>query len=269
MYDFAKLPVTMRHAAWWDQTQPLPELIQRDFYLPETAVIKFVGQTTDHKTILLATQAGHNDGHHSHTDVATFIVNVGGESLMPDAGRGHYSKNYFRQGRYKNIFNNSYTHNVPRIGGSLQAPGPEFGGHKQFHGTIIDHGQRDDSKFAVIDFHTAYDRPDLKLVRRTLTLNTTSGEVSLEDTFEFAAAPLEIEEAFSTWYPVEVQENNAVVRGKHSTLELTILEPEGARFAAESLEEACRENHLEGILTRLSTVLPPGSTHFRMRMIPR
>ncbi len=92
---------------------------------------------------MLAVTAGHTDGHHSHVDVGSFVYHIDGESLIPDAGRGKYAKDYFRQQRYDNIFNNAYAHNIPRIGGQMEQPGPEFGGHKQYHGTIVDHGERE------------------------------------------------------------------------------------------------------------------------------
>ncbi len=263
----AKLPVIMRHAVWWDHTQPRPALELRDFYLPDTGVIKFVGRTAGGKPVILAAKAGHNDGHHSHTDVATFILNIGGESLIPDPGRGLYSKDYFRQKRYDNVFNNSYAHNVPRFGGQLQAPGPEFGGRRQFHGTIVETGQRDGVKYAVIEFHQAYDLPALTLARRTLELGP-DGAVSLRDEFRFDGAPLAVEEAFVTWQPVETDGGQARIRGEHTTLALTILEPAGARFAAESLEAACRENAIDGVLTRLAVALPAGATRFHLRLAP-
>ena len=43
--------------------------------------------------------------------------------------------------------------------------------------------------------------------------------------------------------------------GSH-TLRMAIEEPVGARFAVESLEEACRTNHREGVLKRLTFVVP-------------
>ena len=70
--------------------------------------------------VLIATKAGHTDGHHAHTDIGTLIYNVDGESLLCDPGRGLYSKDYFRQARYENIFCNSIGHSVPRIDGLLQ-----------------------------------------------------------------------------------------------------------------------------------------------------
>lgn len=276
----SKLAIIMRHAAWWDCTQPAPKLQITDFYLPDTGVVKFVGQTADDRRVVLVTKSGHNDGHHSHTDVGTIIVNVGGESLIPDAGRGLYSKEYFRQQRYDNIFNNSYSHNVPRFGGALQASGPEFGGTQQFYGTIIEHGERDGKKVAVVEFHHAYDLPELKKAVRTLTFDPITGEIELVDEFD---TTLEVEETFVSWHQVEVSGNTAHIRGEENTLELTIVEPASATFAVEMLEEACIENmviavqgekttaqgHGTGILARLTATLPEGTTRFQMRIMPQ
>ena len=267
-YDIAKLPVTFRQVAWWDATQPIPAFEQRDYSLSESGVVKFTGQTADGKPVILATKAGHNDGHHNHTDVATFILAIGGDSLIPDSGRGHYSKEYFRQQRYENVFNNSYTHNVPRIGGALQAAGPEFGGHQQFHGTIVEHGQRDGVKYAVVDFHHAYDLPKLTQARRTLELDAASGAVTLRDTFAFEGDPLAIEEAFVTWLPISAVGSQARITGPHAALDLAIVEPKGAAFEVQSLEADCRVNDFEETLSRLSVTLPEGATHFLLRLTP-
>jgi hypothetical protein len=265
---YSKLPIILRSAAWWDCTQPVSSLEQRDFVLPDTGVIKFTGQTKAGQTVLLVTKSGHNGGHHSHTDVATFIVNVDGESLIPDPGRGLYSKAYFRQARYDNIFNNSYSHSVPRIDGRLQAPGPEFGGQQQFHGTIIERGRRGSTKYAVIDFHTAYDLPGLRRARRTLELHAQTGVVTLTDEFDFAALPLAIEEAFSTWSQVETHGSTARIIGESAALDLKIVEPAGAGFAVEALEDDCRQNLMDNTLMRLSVTLPEGATRFKLRMTP-
>ena len=266
-----KLAIMLRNAAWWDDTQPPPPFEHHDVYLPESGVIKFTAQTGDGRTVLLAAKAGHNDGHHSHTDIATFIYNVAGDSLIPDSGRGLYAKDYFRQGRYDNVFNNSFTHNVPRIAGQLQAAGPEFGGCQQFHGTVIEQGPREIDgracKVAVIDFHAAYDIPALTTARRTLALDVASGILSLEDTFA-CAEPLAIEEAFVTWDAVALEGGTARITGPRAAITVQVIEPAGAVFAAEPLEDACHANRSSGLLTRLSIDLPPGSTRFVLRMTP-
>ncbi|MGC8782747.1 MAG: heparinase II/III domain-containing protein, partial [Anaerolineae bacterium] len=178
----AKLAIVVRDAAWWDgETRPFPRMAQQDAYLPDSGVIRLVGQTADGRPMALATKAGHNDGHHSHTDVATFIYHVDGESLICDPGRGKYSKDYFRQGRYKNVFCNSFGHSVPVIGGRLQAPGPEFGGRRQYHGVVVACEAGPDEKRAVVEFQRAYDLPALTLARRTLRLDPATGDLLLED----------------------------------------------------------------------------------------
>jgi hypothetical protein len=262
----AKLPIVARRAAWWDGREA-PPLPHRDFYLPHVGVAKLTASTATGKPVTLAAKAGHNDGHHSHCDVGQFLLNIDGESLLPDAGRGLYSREYFRQQRYQNIFNNSYSHNVPRIGGQLQAPGPEFGGTQQYHGKIVEQGERDGAKYVVIDFHKAYNIPSLTLARRRLRLEA-GGITTLEDEFAFSGPAEEIEEAFVTWCPVEVDGHTARLCGERHTLELTILEPDNMVFMATSLEAESRANRRGGVLTRL-TVNIGAANRFRMRLTPQ
>ncbi len=268
-YPIAKLAITLRDAAWWDgETYPFPQASQEDFYLPECQVVKFVGQTESGQPVALAAKAGHNDGHHSHTDVGMFIYHLAGESLLCDPGRGLYSREYFRQARYKNIFCNSLGHSVPVIAGALQSPGPEFGGMKQYHGEIVELGEPLGEKFVVIDLHHAYDLPALTLAQRALRLSPASGHARLEDEFAFSGDPLQIEEAFLTWASVTVEGASARITGEKASLEMRILEPQGANFTITSLEEACRENRREGVLTRLTSSLPAGTRRFKMEIEP-
>lgn len=264
-----KLPITVRDAAWWDCTQRLPAFEQGDFVLPDVGIVKMVGQHTGGQLVILVVKSGHTDGHHSHADIGNIIVNVAGESLIPDPGRGLYSKEYFRKARYDNIFNNSYGHSVPRIGGHQQAPGPEFEGTQQYHGTIVEYGEKDHTKHAVIDFHRAYDIPELVFLRRTVQLDAGSGAMMLRDEFEFdEGRELLVEEAFVTWFPVTVAGKTATIQGERSSLKLTVAEPEGVEFAMETLDEACRENQAEGTLTRLTLKVPGAAKVVKIILVP-
>jgi hypothetical protein len=263
----AKLPIVVRNAAWWDaRALPFPE--PRDFFMPQSGAAKLVGYTADRRQVALAAVAGHNDGHHSHTDVGAFVLHIGGASLLCDPGPGLYSREYFRQPRYQNVFTNSLGHSVPRIGGQLQAPGPEFGGRQQFHGVIVGHGERDGAGYVQIELQRAYDLPELKLARRTLRLDRSSGVVLLEDEFAFEGLPLPVEEALVTWGDVTLDRDRVVVAEDGAAVQITIEQPAGAVFQAERLEQACRANQKPRTLTRLTVALPADALCFRARITP-
>jgi hypothetical protein len=260
-YPVAKLPILLRQLIWWDgKNYDLPPL--NDYFMPTVGVAKVVGNANN-KPVVLAVTAGHTDGHHSHVDIGSFVYHINGESLIPDAGRGKYCKDYFRQQRYDNIFNNAYTHNVPCIGGQMQQPGPEFGGKQQYYGTIVERGEKDGIKFIVVDFHTAYDIPELTLARRTLSLNTATGEATIQDSFAFDGDAMPIEEVFVTWDDVTVNGDTANITGKHSTI---AVQAENAIFSVEVLEKESRENNRPGILKRVTTQVK--GTEFKLRITP-
>lgn len=265
----AGLPIVLRDMAWWDaQPHPFPAAARQDFYLPDCAVVRFNARTPHGQPVILAAKAGRNDGHHYHTDIGHFVVNVGGESLLCDPGRGLYTREYFRQQRFENIFCNSFGHSVPRIAGRLQMAGPKFGGGRLAEGTILDHGQAGGEKFVTIDFSSLYGLPQLGTGRRKLQLIVETGEIRLEDTFEFSGAPLEIEEAFVSWSAVSATGDAATITGRHAELILRIVEPAGASFSVLSLEEECRANRREGTLTRLAVSLPSGVRRFVLQITP-
>jgi hypothetical protein len=263
----AKLAIMLRNAAWWDaRATPFPPV--RDAVLPHVGVVKLVGQTPDGTPVVLAAIAGHNDGHHSHTDVGSFVVHLGTTSVLCDPGPGEYTRDYFRQGRYASIFTNSLGHNVPRIGGARQSPGPAFGGSRRFFGTIIDHGERADGKYVVIDMHHAYDLPGLALARRTLRLDPRQGVVLLDDRFAFADAPLLIEEALVTWGEVAIDVAAARITDGGAAATVVIDEPPGVSFQAARFVPERSPDAPTRTLTRLTAALPPGAQQFRARIVP-
>ncbi len=265
----ASLAITLRDIAWWDgQQQPFPAAARQDFYLPACAVIKLTGQTIRGRPVALTAKAGRNTGHHYHLDIGHFTVHVDGESLLCDPGRGLYTREYFRDQRFQNVFCNSFGHSVPRVGGQQQRPGPKFGGGQLAKGDIIEHKMDGKEKLAIIDFAAIYGLPELTLARRKLRLMAEKGEIWLEDTFEFSGDPLEVEEAFVTWNQVTVDGSTARIVGQHSELSLMIQEPMRSAFSATLLTEDCRANHREDTLTRLTVNLPAGTRRFVVKMMP-
>ena len=148
----------------------------------------------------------------------------------------------------------------PRVGGQLQTPGREQCG--ELVAVKTDPGD----KSATVEFAKAYAIAGLTGARRTLALGD-GGTVVLTDAFEFSGASQLVEEAFVTWGEVVAHGPTAAIHcGKH-TLRLAIEEPAGARFAVESLAEACRVNQREGVLKRLTFIVPPAAqSEARVRM---
>jgi hypothetical protein len=265
----ASLAIILRDIAWWnEQPQTFPAAAYRDFYLPACAVIKLTGRTVQGRRVALTAKAGCNTGHHYHLDIGHFTVHVDGGSLLCDPGRGLYTREYFRDQRFQNVFCSSFGHSVPRIGGRQQRPGPTFGGGELAKGEIIQHKMDGTEKLVVIDFAALYGLPELAVARRRLRLMAETGEIWLDDAFEFSGDPLEIEEAFVTWNHVTVSGSAARIVGQHSELSLVIQEPMGVAFNATLLTEDCRANHREDTLTRLTVSLPAGTRRFVVKMTP-
>jgi hypothetical protein len=97
----------------------------------------------------------------------------------------------------------------------------------------------------------AYEVPELQSVLRALCLRT-AGELTVEDRFVFGQDPLDVQEAFVTWFNTIVSGRTALIVGKNHVLELTIQEPAEAVFALEVLEKKSKANNKTEILKRLS-----------------
>lgn len=261
-----RMSMMLRNALWWDGKQAEPPVIE-DVALFGGGVARLVAALPSGKQVVVAIKAGHNEENHNQNDIGSFVVHVDGENLLTDPGRGLYSRFYFGEHRYKNIFANSYGHCVPRVAGHQQAPG------KQYKGGLSEVKMSEPLKWAVVDFARAYPVANLTGLRRQLILasqdtpEARTGTVWLEDTFSFSEPPAEVEEAFVTWGEVEVNGASAVVRGQKHSLRMTVESPSSVRFAVESLEEQCAANLKEGVLKRITLTLPPAaSTRVRIRL---
>jgi hypothetical protein len=263
----SKLSIVLRDLLWWDgKFHSYPDAAFEDAYLPDCSIIKFGGKTAQGKPVVLAAKAGSNTGHHYHLDIGHFIVNVNGENLLCDPGRGLYSREYFNEHRFENIFCNSHGHSVPRIGKKLQMPGPKFGGGNLAMGQIISRNKDVARKSVEIDIRPLYGLSELTQALRKLELDSRTGQIRLEDRFQFSGKALEVEEAFVTWFPVSIDGAIAKVTGQNSELSINIIEPPDALFAVKTLVNECRANLRDGTLSRLSVYLAEGIQRFVMQM---
>ena len=252
-----RLPMMLRNILWWDGSRSAA-VPPDNTYLPAGGTARLVTRMAAEWPFVLSVKAGHNDEEHNHNDIGSFLLHVAGENVLTDPGRGRYTRDYFRAGRYENIFANSYGHSVPRIDGKLQGTG------RAFAGTFVEvpeEGATDRPAQVTLEFAAAYDCPDLTSARRELRLSTENdgaGTLRLHDTFTFAEQMHEVEEAFITWLECEVEGATATIYGQHTVTSLTIEQGAGLNFQLERLEKQSENNQKPGVLKRLSITLPRG-----------
>ncbi|HEY8599253.1 MAG TPA: heparinase II/III family protein, partial [Thermomicrobiales bacterium] len=263
----AGLSRTLRDLLWWDgERQAAPPLA--DALLPASGIARLTARTEAGAPIALAIKAGHNDEHHNHNDIGSFVLHVADETLLADPGPGRYERDYFNERRYESPFANSLGHSVPRIAGRLQGTGRAFAGAL----TIGANDAPTSSKTATVEFARAYPVAHLTTARRTLTLTAAGDDstVLLHDRFAFTGAGEEVEEALVTWLPVTLAGATATIHGQRHDLTLTIEAPTGAQFAITAIAHEGKGDTDVAILHRLGFTIPPAtSSEARIRMMLR
>lgn len=163
-------------------------------------------------------KAGGNSSH-SHNDIGSFVVNLGKDLQIGDAGGPFaYNSQTFGPNRYASKLLNSFGHPVPVVAGKLQRDATKV------RPTVLHTGFSDKQDEISIDMKPAYDVPALKKLIRTMRFDRlAAGAVAIEDVVEFNA-PSEFETALT-------------FRGKaHQTSPKTISFEEGAEHLTVTVE---------------------------------
>ncbi|WP_020015907.1 heparinase II/III family protein [Promicromonospora sukumoe] len=123
----ASLPraVGLLSGSWVDAPATAPPLVGRATF-PATGIA--VARTAPGSTrgLAVSVKGGHNDENHNHVDVGSVIVALDGVPVVVDAGKPTYRAGTFGPDRYDLWVVRGDWHNVPRVRGVEQAPGPEF-----------------------------------------------------------------------------------------------------------------------------------------------
>jgi hypothetical protein len=110
--------------------------------------------------LAVALKGGHNQEHHNHNDVGSFVVVLDDKPLLLDPGGEIYTARTFSSRRYESNILNSFGHPVPIVAGKLQQTG------RKAQGRVISRSFTDSTDTLVLDISSAYDVPELKKLER-------------------------------------------------------------------------------------------------------
>lgn len=153
-------------------TPPLP----RDVWLPSVQVLLARSAPGSSAGLMLAAKGGHDDEHHNHNDVGSFVVALGGVPVAVDAGRPTYTRQTFSADRYAIWTMQSDWHNVPSVAGVAQP-------------AVREAAARDvvaDEDGLSLDLVDAYPGAGVASWRRTARLDRSTGTVQVRDAWRFA-----------------------------------------------------------------------------------
>jgi hypothetical protein len=197
----------------------------------------------------VALKGGHNQEHHNHNDVGSFVVVLGDEPLLLDPGGEVYTRRTFSSQRYESNVLNSFGHPVPVVAGKLQRTG------SQAHGRVVQHEFTDSTDTLVLDISSAYDVPELKKLDRKFVYRrldggslTVTDEVAFSRPCDFGTALI----TFNQWKKLSA--SSLVIYGQKESLRVQIevtgadpsaglrarpelVEGTGFEIQAESIEE--------------------------------
>jgi len=131
--------------------------------------------------LAVALKGGHNQEHHNHNDVGSFVVVLDDEPLLLDPGGEVYTARTFSSRRYESKVLNSFGHPVPIVAGKLQQTG------RKAQGRVISRTFTDNTDTLFLDISSAYDVPELgKLERKFVYSRIGSGSLHVTDEVTFS-----------------------------------------------------------------------------------
>jgi len=142
--------------------------------------------------LAVALKGGHNDEHHNHNDVGSYVVAVGGVGVLVDPGLETYNLLTFSARRYEGKLLNSYGHPVPVVAGQLQRTGREA------EGQVLAVDFTDQHDRYRLDLTRCYDVPELTTLSREWVYDRAGlGSLTVTDTVKFSS-PQSFETALIT-----------------------------------------------------------------------
>lgn len=162
----------VRAATWLDEElyyNPADDSISAEYYAADTQWL--IKRTENYG---FAAKAGHNNEHHNHNDVGSFIIAKGGKHIVTDPGSGAYSQQYFAPATRYTIFEcSSFGHSTPFFGDICQKVGSE---HRATDVTFKD---------GIFSFDMALSYGDERVKKAKRAFSFTNSAITMKDSFDY------------------------------------------------------------------------------------
>ncbi|MBN1589241.1 MAG: heparinase II/III family protein [Pirellulales bacterium] len=156
-----------------EEVEP-PGLPPRDWF-EKAGVLICRPSSASQRHFGVAMKGGHNNEHHNHNDVGSYVVALGNRTPLVDPGSEVYTSRTFSSKRYQSRVLNSWGHPVPRVAGELQRTG------RAAAAKILKTEFTEQTDTLVLDLRAAYDVKGLKELTRAFVYSR-EGEGRLEVT---------------------------------------------------------------------------------------
>ncbi len=195
---------------------PAPTLPMRSWF-DKTGVLICRPQPGTTGRLAAAFKGGHNNEHHNHNDLGSFVVAIDGRLLLLDPGSEVYTKFTFSSQRYKSDANNSFGHPVPVIAGQLQKTGAAA------KAEMIDTEFTDTADRLTFDLTRAYDVASLqKITRQFVYSREYTGVLTIVDNVVFSE-PNTFETALVTYADIkQVDERSLLIADDKTAVRVQI-----------------------------------------------
>ena len=179
-------------------------------------------------------KGGHNDEHHNHNDLGSYVVAMGRRTLLLDPGQEVYTSRTFTAKRYDSKVLASYGHPVPLVAGKQQGTGREFAA------SIVSKTYSDLQDEVVIDLAGGYDVPTLDALTRTFTYGRSAAPfLTVRDEARFVA-PAAFGTALITFSQVAITGDKRLIVYEADAAVEVIIDTGGAAFTIK--DEVLPEN---------------------------
>jgi hypothetical protein len=150
------------------------------FFFKDASVLVCRAIQPDKPPFGMSVKGGHDGLPHGHNDNGSYVVGYGDFPLLLDPGMEQYTANTFGKLRYTSMMMNSYGHDVPYVGKTLQKGGIDS------LGKIVSTTFTDDKDTLVMDLTTGYSVPGMVHLIRTYIFDRTAPSVEVDDDAEFS-----------------------------------------------------------------------------------